>query len=358
LLADRVDILTGTEVAEHSRHSPEPPLDMIYCPLCALPVADHTASGRTDGVCPKCRYRYGFLTGRVTHRFAKQITVRRPKGGESGRFRWAYEFRLDRADGVSEIVQFHISGDEDRINLQLGDSATVGYAMKGDTMDRIVSVVNDSTLTSFTVARPGSNARAVAIMLSVATAGGVFAVSAAQLAATLSASLFLAVIAGVPSFFIFDRLVSSRVPKGDPRAIRALRNAEFFSKKEALLALQTEHRRSSNRNAELRTRLVSLTGKMRSVGDELYATRMKQAQEAIDLLDRLIELDAATLDQYAKSITMIEIEQESLSVSEAMTDETAGVIAERMATLDEVQRQNAELQRLLEANEEVQRLLA
>ena len=115
---------------------------------------------------------------------------------------------------------------------------------------------------------------------------------------------------------------------------------------------------SGRHNAGLRTRLVSLIGKMRSVGDELYASRIKQAQAAIDILDQLISLDEASLDQYAKTITMIEIEQESLAVTESMTDEAAGMIAERVATLDEVLEQNADLRLQLEANAEVQRLLS
>ena len=64
------------------------------------------------------------------------------------------------------------------------------------------------------------------------------------------------------------------------------------------------------------------------------------------------------MDEYAKTITMLEIEQESLAVTESMTDEAAGMIAERMATLDEVLEQNADLRLQLEANEEVQRLLS
>ena len=98
--------------------------------------------------------------------------------------------------------------------------------------------------------------------------------------------------------------------------------------------------------------------KMQSVGDELYASRIKQAQAAIDILDQPISLDGASLDEYAKTITMIEIEQESLAVTESMTDEAAGMIAERMATLDEVLERNADLRLQLEANEEVQRLLS
>lgn len=49
--------------------------------------------------------------------------------------------------------------------------------------------------------------------------------------------------------------------------------------------------------------------------------------------------------------------RESLAVTESMTAEAAGMIADRMATLEEVVEQNADLKRLLEANEEVQRLL-
>jgi hypothetical protein len=75
-------------------------------------------------------------------------------------------------------------------------------------------------------------------------------------------------------------------------------------------------------------------------------------------VDQLISLDEASLGQYAKTITMLEIEQESLAVTQSMTDEATGMIAERMATLDEVLAQNTELRLQLEANEEVQRLLS
>jgi hypothetical protein len=329
---------------------------MIYCPRCSVPVADHTASGRSGGVCPKCRYRYGSLSGTITHRFVKQIVVGRQTGTRPGRYKQAYEFRLKRPDGASGVVEFQIGGSEDRINLWEGDAATVLYSMKGETFNRIVSVVNDTTMTSFDVARPGGKERTTALVLSMIVAGASI-VAGAQFGMTLGVTLLIALGTGASSFYAVSHLISSRAGKRSPEAVRARGNAEFFAKKEQLLALRDEHLLSGRNNEELRTRLLSLRDKMRSVGDELYASRLEQAQDAINLLDRVITLDAATLEQYSKSITMIEIEQESLSVSDAITTETAGLIEERMATLDEVRRQNAELHRQLEANEEVQRLL-
>lgn len=96
---------------------------------------------------------------------------------------------------------------------------------------------------------------------------------------------------------------------------------------------------------------------MQSVGDELYSSRIEQAKAAIDIVDQLISLDEASLDEYAKTITMLEIEQESLAVTESMSAEASGMIADRLATLDGVLVRNADLRRLLDANEEVQRLL-
>lgn len=96
---------------------------------------------------------------------------------------------------------------------------------------------------------------------------------------------------------------------------------------------------------------------MQSVGDELYSSRIEQAKAAIDIVDQLISLDEASLDEYAKTITMLEIEQESLAVTESMSAEASGMIADRLATLDGVLERNADLRRLLDANEEVQRLL-
>jgi hypothetical protein len=293
----------------------------------------------------------------VTHRFVKPLIVgNRPYEGTK-RYRQAYEFRLERPDGTGEVVQFEIAGDQDRIRIHEGDSGTVVYSMKGESFDRIVSIVNNTTMTSFEVARAGRSERHAAIVISMVIAGVAFIVAAAPLAATFGASLAAALFAGAPSYFVLDSLISPRVKKNHPEALRAARNAEFYTQKETLLALREEHIGSSRSHSELRTRLLSLASKMRSVGDDLYASRIEQVQAGIDLLDRLIALDAATLEQYSKSITMIEIEQESLAVSEDMTDETVGMLASRLATLEEVQGQNAELQRQLEANEEVQRLL-
>jgi hypothetical protein len=52
-----------------------------------------------------------------------------------------------------------------------------------------------------------------------------------------------------------------------------------------LVSLRNEHVASSAHNLELRTRLLSLREKMQAVGDELYTTRLKQAGDAVDLLD-------------------------------------------------------------------------
>ena len=329
-------------------HSPSP---MIYCPTCAVAVADVAASGRSEGVCPKCRYRYGAITGRVAQSYTKQIPH-----VSATRTRLACELRIDRPDGTRAMVEFRIPGGEDQVNVRQGDSVTVVYTMRGDAFEAVVSITNNTTRTSYDIARPDGGSKAKAAVWGAALAMVALPWATAAVAPALTA--LIVATAGIGCYFVIERATSLRVKRGSPAAASAGRDAGFLEKKQELLALRDEQLDSSRHNEGLRTRLVSLIGKMRSVGDELYASRIKQAQAAIDILDQLISLDEASLDEYAKTITMIEIEQESLAVTESMTDEAAGMLAERLATLDEVLEQNADLRLQLEANEEVQRLLS
>lgn len=331
---------------------------MVYCPICAVPVSDFAASGRAEGVCPKCRYRYGAVTGRVAQSYSQEVPLRRGTAHTGGRHKRAYEFRIDRPDGGKEIVEFEIPGGEDRISVREGDSITVVYAMKDDAFDCVVSVVNNTTRSAALVARPGRRVREVAAMSAVVIAIVWFFVAAAQFSATLPMALLAAAASGLSSYLAIEGVTSARVKKGASAAVLARRHAGFLEKKVELLALRDEQLDSGRHNAGLRTRLLTLIEKMRSVGDELYTSRIGQAEAAVDLLDQLIELDEASLEQYSKTVTMLEIEHESLSVSESMTDEAEGLIADRLATLDVVIKQNADLRLRLEANEEVQRLLS
>ena len=157
--------------------------------------------------------------------------------------------------------------------------------------------------------------------------------TAAALTGSPLAALLIAAAGAVASYLVVERATSLRVKKGSPAAVLAARHAGYLEKKQDLLDLRDGQRESSRHNAGLRTRLVSLIAKMRSVDGDLYGSRITQAEAAIDILDKLISLDEASLEQYAKTITMIEIEQESLAVTESMTAEAAGMIADRMATV-------------------------
>jgi len=329
---------------------------MIYCPICKTVVADVTSLGRSEGVCPKCLYKYGAITGRVAQSYSKQIASP-ARGSNATKIRFACELRIERPDGGMHIVDFETPGGEGQVNVREGDSATVVYTMRGDAFEEVVAVVNNTTQSSFDVARPDGKVKTRAAGTAAAMAAVGFFVSAILFSPEPGWSFLAAAVAGIVSYFVVEGRSSLRVKRGSSAVELAGRHAGFLEKKQELLALRDDQLGSNRRNARLRTRLVSLIEKMQSVGDELYASRIKQAQAAIDIVDQLISLDEASLGQYAKTITMLEIEQESLAVTQSMTDEAAGMIAERMATLDGVLAQNADLRLQLEANEEVQRLL-
>mgnify|MGYP001072466097 CR=1 FL=1 len=81
---------------------------MICCPMCDVAVADVTASGRSEGVCPKCRYTYSAISGRVAQIYTKQISPATPAST-----RLAYELRIERNDGGTTMVEF--AADEDQV---------------------------------------------------------------------------------------------------------------------------------------------------------------------------------------------------------------------------------------------------
>ena len=189
---------------------------MIYCPICQVAVADVTSSGLSEGVCPRCLYRYGAITGQVVESVKRRIP-------HPTRTRLAWELRINRPDGARSLVEFEIPGGEDRVIAREGDSVTVVYTKRGDAFEAVVSVTNNTTRTSSPIVHPAGEARKKAARWAAIVATPILFLGAAAVPPGMA--LLIAATSGFASYLAIESATSLRVKKGSPAVALAARDA-------------------------------------------------------------------------------------------------------------------------------------
>jgi hypothetical protein len=103
--------------------------------------------------------------------------------------------------------------------------------------------------------------------------------------------------------------------------------------------------------------LQGLLDTMSRVDSALYEERAARIREGIAVLERQIELEVSLLDEYRRADELLEVELETLRVAGGLEDEAARRIDERFAALESIMESNREMERMIAANEEVERLV-
>lgn len=134
--------------------------------------------------------------------------------------------------------------------------------------------------------------------------------------------------------------------------------AELRRARERLVAARQQHVDTLKERQGVRRRLDTLRQKMMAVGLSAYSTRIATVERGLATLDRQVGVITRLRDGYDRSIAMIDIELEAGAAAD-MLDATAGLaIADAMFELRELEGVQAELARQLEANIEVENLIA
>jgi hypothetical protein len=172
-------------------------------------------------------------------------------------------------------------------------------------------------------------------------------------------ALISASIAGIVTLIVL-KWWAPRVPV---RYLTAERRAalvttqELESARDKLMLSRNGHSTARRRKLDLRARLVALRGKMRALALPAYAPRIASIDAALLMLDRQIDMDRRLCAGYDRSIGMIDVELEAGAAADQMTDDIAHAIDEAMRELRALEASQAELERQLAANIEVEQLL-
>ena len=107
-----------------------------------------------------------------------------------------------------------------QVNLGKDEAATEIYTIKGDAHE-VVSVTNNTTRTSFEIARPGSRLKEQAAKWAMAIAAILSLASTAVFSLSFGVALLMGVTSVAAAYLSIERATSPRVRRGSPAAALA-----------------------------------------------------------------------------------------------------------------------------------------
>jgi hypothetical protein len=260
-------------------------------------------------------------------------------------------------DGSLEKIQFATPGKEERVKVERGDLISVFFTLRGHQLEEIVSVVNHTRETACMLNRPGHQSRKVAWARAAALAVIVFGIliyygvyGRAALLVGVATLIVLRVLFG-------RRLAPRKVVSAREKAV-VEHNQTLLEQKMELRSRKKRVRIDQERKEVVAERLLELLDKMNDVGEELYHRRIGNIEKAMTLIDQQLELDQRLLDQYDRAIKILEVEYETGRTSDSLPDEVSNTLLSKYEELRAAENMNRELNLMLNANEEVERLLA
>lgn len=329
---------------------------MINCPNCAKPLAEIPPSGVLVAMCGYCRFKFEARRGVVAGYHTERITVREATHEQSGSYRRTFLIRLELPGGRIEEIGHESARDDDVLHLQRGDRVAVIYTLRRERREELVTVVNYTTGSQVTIARPDSKSAGRSMM------GGLFvAVVAAIVIAPIGLPVWVALgaggAAGIGAFMGLRSWLRPvhEIAVDERQELEA--GQSLLEHKGQLDTARDRVRGERGERATLRARLVSLQEKMRAVDLPAYGPRIEAIGSALRTLDEQIALDDRLLSEYDRTIKIVEIEHETASAGMAMSDDVSAVLLRQREELRTIEETQAELARQLSANAEVEQML-
>lgn len=328
---------------------------IFHCPACGTAAGELATTGTQTLFCGVCRFKYQVTAGALESRESRQITLRAQTPQYAGSHEREHEFRLRQAEGV-RLVTLRTHGQDERFSGAPGDVFAIVHAMRGNTVENPVAVINQTTGSEVVVGKPGQTTRTGAVLVSGASALLVLLALIMASAPGLAALLMAAVVFAVVFLGVQHKLRPTHALTPGQQA--ALSRAALLLQEKAELEGRMEHIRGDRRDkAEIQNKLIALRSKMEDVGAELYQTRIDRINGALPLLDEKLALDDRLLDAYTRRVRMMEIEIESQSSAGVLPDDLSEQFAARQREIEEIEARTSDVKLLLSANEEVERFL-
>ena len=167
------------------------------------------------------------------------------------------------------------------------------------------------------------------------------------------------VVAGSAGIFTGVMLYRPASPRRGPDRRLTFRTPdELRAARQRLVQARASHAATMKERSEVRRRLLDLRARMEEVGLPAYGSRIATIDRGLGTLDRQIAVIARLRDGYDRSIRVIDIELDAGYAADRLDDVTGQGVADAMLELRALEDAQADLERQLEANVEVEQLLA
>ncbi|HEY6561399.1 MAG TPA: hypothetical protein VI072_29200 [Polyangiaceae bacterium] len=326
---------------------------VLDCPHCNIALGEVGDAG-FEVVCARCRYGYCAFTAQVLRRFSRQITLQGRATRQNGIYKRKYELRLALPGGSEQAIDFVVDGHDDSVIVRSKDHVVIVCATFRGEVRQLLQVVNLSRGETFTLASPDEPNRTSARRWAWITAlvGLVFFTK-------LFASLIAALSCTPLVVFAVYKLYRSYGPprqKITPEAERAAtERGIFLTRKNELLQARADAQRQMDEARGRRSRLLALKKKMEFVGEDVYRSKLLDADRALQIVWKMESVAAQSVEQYDKQVAVLEIEAESSLIG--TPEELGAVLETKQAELAGLRDQMEELEIELGAIDQVELLL-
>lgn len=264
-----------------------------------------------EAICSRCKYGFQVLYGTLPSRNSRQVTAQRKTKNHPGTYTRQYELRFQLPSSRVEVLQFSVPGREDWIHVRRGDAVSVVHSMRGRRREELLAIHDHTTGTRYDVGKPGrkaaTNAGCLATVIALVVGFVLF-----QTGLGFGAVLMRCALALAGAWLPLAKLVAPTHQLAPDEQHNLATSQDLLATKRELASLRAQVHAEMQDRIALRTRLVALRGKMRSVGLDSYQGRIELIGRAVATLDEQVAVDGELQEAYDKSIAIIEIEHESV----------------------------------------------
>jgi Zn ribbon nucleic-acid-binding protein len=330
---------------------------MPKCPRCG--VIDTSAllhpSGITRLRCPRCGFTYQLITGRVAEARvpgSEHINAGAAVGARTRLIRLALD------GGHEELLSVPDSTALPDVIARDGDTVSAVHAYGPEGLGALLRIENLSRRQAYELMEPAWPSRIASAFPFAALGGLLFVLLSGLGLNSAPVALSLAAALGGAGYVLFSRATRAAWLGGSKGSTASEPLSALSDRRHDLLRAEAEQREEQRRERAATERMRRLGEMMRTTDPTRFAGRLSTIERALALLDRQQALRADLLDNLGRAIGLVTIELESAAVIGEAAASTLTEVERLKAEWTAVRETIAEIGRELEANEEVERLLA
>jgi hypothetical protein len=326
----------------------------LHCPDCDRAIVNFQPTAQ-QVTCASCQREYGIVYGKLSkyssiHEALLYLNAKLPRF-----YKRHYTLQITTPDRTLRLLQFSLPGKVDRVPTQAGDLVSALYTLHGNVMQTLVAINNHTTGKRYVLPKPIPSASQ-----HVATVGT--AVMGLLLCTYFSGmSLFLASSVSAIGLLVYLKLTNTAqltqpaLETQGREGTRLLADQRLLRQQRKIERRLGELEHDSKANQVLVSQLESLHRKMAHLDQSLYVDRIHRTQSAIALIGQQTANNQRLVQEYRRTLKMIEIEVETSWIADQLpdADNFCRQILLKLEELKAIEDQNQALKFQLAAYEEV-----